>query len=439
MPIQKIVMPFVLAVLLAAQPLLVTAQKAPHGLPGYVVKVNGDTLRGLLEVPRLVTTNGLLFRATEPAPAQKFTVEEVRAFGFQNGHRFVRRTMAVRRNAETGVVDSATVFLQQLVAGYANFYRYDAPRRPSQDDDPVEATQYFLGVENSGLVQVRRATQQVALAAVFKDCPAVVAAVPRTLFDEYRLGSLVLRYNTECHAATPAHDHRLPEAPSTVQVLVSLRAGVQRGQLFYPSSDYLTLATAQATVLPAYGLELRLAYQGPWSLIAGVHYYRLRSEATQVQTAQLGTTNTGQLLSLPASVEVQSLQAPVLVRYTFGHAPLRPYLAAGPMFGMYISNQTTLSYTTLTRVGNTTTPYRNDVVTEAVQNPKSTSPTVSGIVRLGVQFKATARISPLLEAQYSAGSDSEMNPGVQSNFLGSSENLGHLHYRAFSLMAGLEF
>jgi hypothetical protein len=192
-------------------------------------------------------------------------------------------------------------------------------------------------------------------------------------------------------------------------------------------------------VLPAYGLELRLAYQGPWSLIAGVHYYRLRSEATQVQTAQLGTTNTGQLLSLPASVEVQSLQAPVLVRYTFGHAPLRPYLAAGPMFGMYISNQTTLSYTTLTRVGNTTTPYRNDVVTEAVQNPKSTSPTVSGIVRLGVQFKATARISPLLEAQYSAGSDSEMNPGVQSNFLGSSENLGHLHYRAFSLMAGLEF
>ncbi|MGI4883475.1 MAG: outer membrane beta-barrel protein [Janthinobacterium lividum] len=426
----------------ALQPALVTAQSNTRNLPGYVVTAAGDTLRGMLTVPRFATDQGLtLLPDNAPSAARKFSVQTVRAFGWPDGRCFVKRSLASGRNAETGAVDSVAVLLQRLVGGAANFYRYDVDmtlHRGQAEYTQSETVQYFITVAGSGLAPVRPASYVAALSAVFKDCPAVVAAVPRTSFNERNIGDLVLRYNALCHAAVPAHDYRLPEAPSTVRLLVSLRAGAQRGKLFYPSSDYLTSANGQATVLPAFGVELRLAYQGPWSLVAGVHYARLRSEATQTQPAQLGTTNAGQLLSLPASVEVQSLQAPVLLRYTLGRGLVRPYLAAGPVFGMYTSNQTTLSYTTLTRTGGTTTPYRNDVVTAPIQNTKSKSPTVSGALRLGVQFKTKARVSPLLEAQYSAGSDSERNPGLPVTTGGITEDLGQLHYQAFSLMAGLE-
>jgi hypothetical protein len=226
-----------------------------------------------------------------------------------------------------------------------------------------------------------------------------------------------------------------------VQLLLSLRAGVQQGKLFYTFSDYLVEANAQPATLPIYALELRLANKGPWSLITGVHYANMRSEATKLQPAQLGTTNTGEVLRLPFRVEVQSLQAPILLRYTLGHhVPFRPYVAAGPQLGLYRRNQTVLSYTTLTAVGSSTaTPYRNDVVTLPVQNPKTPSPTLSGVVRLGLQFKTKSRFSPLLEAQYSIGRDGENNPGLPLNALGLTEQLGRLHYRAFSLLIGAEF
>ncbi|MGI4735364.1 MAG: hypothetical protein ACRYG7_09315 [Janthinobacterium lividum] len=411
-------------------------------MPGYLVRTQGDTVRGLLRVPRYVTDEGLRFRPKADAPLQKITARELRAFGLQDGRRFVKRMLPVRRNAETGVVDSAAVLLQQLVAGYASFYRYDvdvARHRSEAEYTQSETVQYFIEAGSKNLVQVRRAAQQVTLAVVFQDCPAVVAAVRHTLFDEYKLSNLVLRYDRECHANAPVYDYRLPEPVSTVQVLVSARVGMQRSTLFYPSSYYLPKLESQSATQPIFGLELRLAYAGPWSLIVGVNYARLRSTATLVQPAQLGTINAGQFLNLPISVEAQSLQAPVLVRYTVGHGLLRPYVAAGPMFGMYITNQTTLSNTTLTYVGGNTTYYRTDVTTTPVQNPRSTSPTVSGVVRLGLQFKTKTRFSPLLEAQYSAGSDSENNPGVLNTYGGEVENLGRLHYQAVSLLAGLEF
>ncbi len=431
-----------LGILWVGWPTAAAAQVVAHELPGYVVTAQGDTLRGLLTVPRFVTDAGVVLRPNAQAPAQKFGVQQLRAVALQDGRRLVKLKMPVRRDAQTGVVDSAAVLLQQLVGGYANFYRYDIDmtrHRGEAEYTQSETVQYFIRAAGSGLAQVRRATQQVTLGAVFQDCPTVTAAVPRTRFEEYRLSDLVVRYNADCHATVPAHDYRLPEPVSTAQVLVSARVGLHGGKLYYPASAYLTQAGSQAATRLLYGLELRLAYAGPWSLIVGVNYARLRSTATLVQPARLGTTNAGEPLSLPITTEVQSLQAPVLVRYTVGHGSLRPYVAAGPMFGMYITNQTSLSYTTLTYVGGNVTYYRTDVVTTPVLNPRSTSPTVGGVIRLGVQFKTKARLSPLLEAQYSAGADSEDNPGVQNTYGGNVENLGRLHYQAFGLLAGLEF
>ena len=440
MPFMKKSARLAICILLGMQPALTMAQTQAKNVPGYLVTTKGDTLRGFLTVPQFITESGLRYRATEKSASQTFTPQDVRAFGLQDGRRFVRRTLPIRLDAQTGVVDSAAVFLQQLLAGATDFYRYEASRRASTSEARQAGNvKLYVSKSSYNLVQLRRVTHQSVLSALFKDCPVVLESLPRTPFEEYKLGDLVLRYNTDCQTSTPAHDYRLPREHSSLQVFVSLHAGLQQGKLFYTSSSYFAKANAQPTTLPVYALELRLANKGPWSLITGAHYANLQSEATQVQPAQAGTTNAGELLSLPFTVDVKSLQAPVLVRYTLGHKPFRPYLAAGALLGMYTRNQTKISYNTLTRIGSSTsTPYRNDVVTESVHDSEAKALTVSGAIRLGLQFKVMSHFSPLLEAQYSVGGDSESNPGLKIN-ASTTQNIGRLRYQALSLLVGVEF
>jgi hypothetical protein len=206
----------------------------------------------------------------------------------------------------------------------------------------------------------------------------------------------------------------------------------------HPSSDYFTGADPQYSTLPSYSLELRLANKNAWSLVSGVNYSKMRTEVTTTKQAQLGTINAGQLLALPASMEVTSLQFPVLLRYTLGHSVLRPYLSAGPMIGIFTNNRTTLSYTTLTYLGGNANEYRNDVVTLAAKTQEKINYTFSGTARLGLQLKTKSRISPLIEVQYSRGRNTDQYFGVQQSAAGL-ETLGNLRYDSLGFMAGLEF
>jgi hypothetical protein len=406
------------------------------------VTTAGDTLRGELAVPQFPTEKGIKYYPAATAAARPFGVREVRAFGLQDGRRFRRRNVAMGRNTEKGVVDSAAVFLQQLVGGAVNLYRYDmdATSYLQSRAAVTESPQFFIDQVSGPLLPVRRLTYQALLATVLKDCPAVLSALPRTTFTEESLSRLVLHYDTLCHTATPAHTYQLPPEPSTLRLLVSLRAGAQRAKLYYPSSFYLPPGEVQPTTQALYAVELRLANRGPWSAIAGVSYTRLRGETHYLQPAQLGTTNEGQTLVLPSSVEVRQVQVPLLVRYTLGHQQWQPYVAAGLLFGTFSHNDTRLSYTKLTYVGGSnTTYYREDVQVTKVPDTAITQVTEGLALRLGLQVKISPRISPLLEAQYSSGRNREETNGIKRQLNGQIESLGLLHYQAWSFVAGLEF
>ncbi|WP_045689661.1 hypothetical protein [Hymenobacter sp. AT01-02] len=222
-------------------PSIALAQALANNTPGYIVTIQGDTIKGTLTVPRFATTEGVILHQTSQSAEKKYTVQDLRAFGLQDGRRFVKRTIPTNRNSESGVVDSSTVFFQHLVAGEANFYRYDfnaAHNNPNQLYASSETAQYFIDIANSSPVGVQRRTHQATLAALFKDCLEVVKLIPRTTFTERGLSNLALRYDTLCQASTKAYDYRLPEERNTTQLLVSLRAGLQNGQLSYRSSDY---------------------------------------------------------------------------------------------------------------------------------------------------------------------------------------------------------
>ncbi|GAB3286855.1 hypothetical protein [Hymenobacter tenuis] len=427
--------------LLAAFPAPTTAQNRIKDQLGYVITTQGDTLRGKLTVPPFVTEHGLTLRANEEASTKKFGIQDLRGFGLADGRRFVRRTVGRKYNSETGTTDSATVFMQQLLAGHANFYRYNhnvERHRPEVGEAPSEAVQYFVEPMGGSLVEIRRATYLSVLPVLFKDCAVVIDVIPLIRFNEEQLSDLTLRYDTLCHASTPTHDYRLPKVPSTVRLRISAHAGLQSSQLFYSLSPDFQRGWASSEVLPTYGIELRLANDGPWSFIGGVYYSRLRNKATQQKTAMLGTSNTGEQLQLPFSLEVRHAQVPLLISYSLTSGFLRPYLAAGPVIGMYINNQTTMSYTLLNYANGGSATFREDVVSGTAVPSNTWHDTFGGMVRAGIQLKTKSRLSPTLEVQYSAGRDRLFNPGINQSIIGF-EALGNLHYRTLGLTAGLEF
>jgi hypothetical protein len=422
-------------------PMVSLGQKVADKAAGYIITSGGDTLRGTLTIPRFVTDEGITLYQANQGAGNKYTVKDVRAFGLQDGRRFVKLYIPSSLNPESGRVDSTTVFFQHLIAGKVNFYRYDfnvARHNEGQPHVPSETVQYFISIDNSTPIGVQRRSYQPVLAAIYKDCPAVVRLVPRTTFTERALGNLALHYDTLCQTTTKAYDYRLPEEPNTIRLLVSLRAGLQYSQLTYRSSDYFIGGDATYSTLPAYAVELRLVNKNAWSIIAGVQHSSMRTRVNKYQQAQLGTTNAGQSLVLPASVEIKSWQVPILVRYTLGNHIVQPYLAIGPQFGMFTNNVTTLSYTTLTYVSSSNS-YRNDVITATPPTRQEKNPTLSGVVRAGLQLKASKRVSPLLEIQYSKGRNQDNYYGVRRTINGQLELIGPMYYQAFSATAGLEF
>ncbi|ALD21717.1 hypothetical protein [Hymenobacter sp. DG25A] len=245
-------------------PKVIVAQNFKAWSPGYVVSTTGDTTRGLIHIPQFVTEEGVTLKVDEQGKRQQFNVQDLQAVGLQDGQRFVKRTITIGRNAATGNADSAAVLLQQLVSGYASFYRYNYnAARQSQQGTPSERVQYFIGFEGRSLMPVRKLTYQGAFPVLLQDCPVVVEALARTPFDERKIGNLILRYDTLCHTTPQAHDYRLPDPVSTMHLFVRMRGGLQQGKLFYPDFNYLPRAEAQTAVLPAYALEVRLANHGP--------------------------------------------------------------------------------------------------------------------------------------------------------------------------------
>ena len=420
--------------LLASRPATAQTQVATPKMAGYLIANQGDTLRGQLTAPRLATRHGVILYAPVQA-ARHFGVQELRAVRLSNGRYLVRRVLATGHNSGTGASDSATVLVEPIVAGAATLYRYDTAPDRQQAGAASEAVQYFVGL--GSLAQLQPATQPALLAALLKDCPNAVSTIPQTSLAEDQLAEVVLHYNRLCHPEVATHDYRLAKNANTWQALVSLRVGGQHGQLYYDAANQLGRPEAQATTTVAVGVELRFATRGPWSIGGGLNYARLRSEATQVQLARLGTANAGQPLTLPSSVAVHLLQVPVLARYTLGRGLLQPYLAAGPMLGFYINNKTTLATTTFTNVSSPTAFNREDVAEVPIKG-EALHLVVSGSVRAGLRVKTSSRFSPLLEAQYSAGRDSSFNPGLATS-AGTPTDSGDLHYRSLSLVAGVEF
>ncbi|WP_426061105.1 hypothetical protein [Hymenobacter sp. B1770] len=429
----KLVTLLVALLVLVAVPERAYAQADVRASAGFVVDSKGDTLRGWLDVPRFVTDYGIRFATTEQGAKQRMGVADVRAFGLNDDRRFVRRTIPWG-GGDAGYPDSATIFVQELVAGPASLYRYNhkpASQRLAPNASVQSETQYFARVGSSPLVALRRISYGAALGALLKDCPTVAQEAAQAVYSENALAELLLRYNSTCHAAAFFRDQRLQESRSPLRVHLSVRGGLQSSLLYYTQSAQFERRQAVSGSGTIWGGEARIGQPtSAWSMGLGVMYSTHRSTATYIEPAYLGTTNAGEPLDLSSNVKLQVVQLPIMMYYTLGHGLWQPYAALGVVPGSTQYTELELRYVKLTRVAEpagSAPIYRQDVYMETT-NANQVQLTIGGAARVGMRLALASRLAPLMEVNYGFGYHRHSMVGY-----------GEMPYRTWSVTTGLEF
>ena len=288
------------------------AQKSPED---YLVTTAGDTLRGRIQQVGKHYDKVRLRRAGTP-PAD-FGPAEITSYGSTDGPIAVSRKVGAHGQPQ---------FLVPLVAGTVRLF--------SGENDHAQRRFYLQPVDSATVVEVLPLTAQLTLARVLVGCPALEFGSDR-LRNRYPyttagMSALVLAYN-QC---------RQPQQPSTLvkrdnglRISFGLKAGVNTSGFALSAFPYGGAQTS--TTGYQGGVTLNVASHTPFSVQFEAVYIALRSEYEPQGTgANFISTH----------IHYSQVQVPVLLRYTFGHSKLRPYLNAGPSAGINFGNSSANRY-----------------------------------------------------------------------------------------------
>ncbi|MDO7876754.1 hypothetical protein Q5H93_18560 [Hymenobacter sp. ASUV-10] len=217
--------------------------------PGWLVRSNGDTLRGEIE-------NGfwrepppfIHYRATAGSASQLFQPRQLRAVQFTGGRYFRYLALPVDHAAHTHLdrlerglhydVQTDSLLAEVLVEGHLSLLRVRLP----------SATHYFLLQPGHPVLELseRQYLRQLAtgswatadgnnyrgqLGTYFGTCPAAFAALQHTAFTADDLTAVVLTYNEQCTPARQAGRHWVAQASPRRRM--ALRGGVLAGGRYH--------------------------------------------------------------------------------------------------------------------------------------------------------------------------------------------------------------
>ncbi|GAA4365395.1 hypothetical protein GCM10023185_35630 [Hymenobacter saemangeumensis] len=197
--------------------LLITAQaQAQVYEPGWLVRSNGDTLRGEVENGFWIEApTAIRFRRTSGSPSELYKPRQLRAVSFANGRYFRYEALPIDHAAETRPnmltrgyapdVRIDSVLSEVLVAGLGSLLRVVSSK----------STHYFLSIPNKPILALAerlyyRQNKQGSWAVVdgnnfrnqlslyFLDCPAAKQAAQLAGFTAPGLAAVVQAYNEGC-------------------------------------------------------------------------------------------------------------------------------------------------------------------------------------------------------------------------------------------------
>ena len=307
-------------------PLLLLASLSGHAQrtrQDFVVKTNGDTLRGEFR-ESFYQPAGKPLTLYQGAVALPFTPESANSYGDAAGAVVVSRQVGPR---------GPHVFVRPVALGYLSLY--------ADTDERGQSQFYLLRPDSSYVVKIVPTSAQLTLNRLMGDCPTLQFGTDETRRRypiSYRgMRALVLAYNA---CRRPDQPTRLVTPGADWRVERGLKAGINR-----TSFDYGTQPVGQAQ-------SPGLSYQAGLLL----HAYNRSRLSVQLEAMVLALRGdyapaaiyTGtSLYSLTGSTRIRflQLQIPLLLRYRLGHGPvLQPYLNAGPCYGQTFSNSSAIVY-----------------------------------------------------------------------------------------------
>jgi hypothetical protein len=304
--------------------LLLLATSTGHAQPSapdFLVKANGDTIRGKF---RKISEQGKpSFVLYQGANALSFTTAEVSSYGEADGLVFVKKQIG-RKGPQA--------FVRPLVLGYVSLYA-NASNEPARF--------YLQPTDSAYAIEVLPELAQLTFHRLLGGCAGMHfntdESRSRYPYTHQGMRRLVQAYN---HCLKPTQPMQLVSASAGWHKTWGIKAGVHRSSYIEYEEEKDSRATPESLGYQLGG-TLNIRNRSKFSLQLEATFLLLRGMSTP--TPLYTSTN---LYSLTRKVDIRfiQLQVPVLVRYKFGKGPIQPYVNAGPSLGFNMANSTKLIY-----------------------------------------------------------------------------------------------
>lgn len=298
-------------------------------LPGHVVTLAGDTLRGEVDV-RGAQRSAVIcrFRKSGATEAVEYAPAQLVSYTVTGGKTYMSYPV------KNGLVGVQPAFLEQLVPGPAQLlFRRDA----------AGIDRYYLKVAADSVRELRQEKRteyapngqkfsrpsnayQYTLAEALKGCLVLQPRIAKTPFRMHELANLVSAYNNCVDpASTPIPKASLPQYRSKVKV--SVLAGAQVSNVKVHDISLKLNRRIGSDVAPVGGVVLHL----PTPFI-NLH------TAVQLQVLYSQQRYSGELPyytdgDAKYTIDERTIRIPLLFRYTAPGRTIQPFVQAGIMLG----------------------------------------------------------------------------------------------------------
>lgn len=284
-----------------ALPILASSQSTFQ--PGFVVKPNGDTLKGFIESGNEKKLFSVVpFKANLQAKEDKFTTAEITTFGFTNGNTFKKISYT-----PPGLADTVT-FAKNLLSGYYSLYFFTKGETPYFLLKTRQDSSFLLyDVSYSPYATtVQEGNYKNLMAFLARDCNNLKNNVDRLLLTERDMIKFVADLNT---CTDPSSKTVVNYVKPKTQFRVYAYAG---GIVVAEGSYEYTGRVVGRFSLPAIDKNTFINVGFNYSYHQEKHYYK-----------------TLYLSDKPKTDQFTHIGIPITIQYNFLSGIIRPYVNAG--------------------------------------------------------------------------------------------------------------
>ena len=316
-------------------------------LPGYLVNLQGDTIRGSIESGKWrKNPDQINFRSKSNAPGT-YKSTDIQGFSV-NGEIYISATIDVER---TSTIESEldydqalrlqsglNTFLRTIIKGPKSLYHYKDKFGKNQiyikTDSGFELLKYkkYLKQLDRKTVIRENALFRDQLRNYLSDCPAVHSNLVDTNYDLQSLKKIFIAYYS-CHDKAIGFQEALKKAP----VNIGLLAGVSSTNLTFSGEEYIYLTNGNfdASMNLAAGVFIDIVFarsNEQWSLYNELLYnsFQVNGEYNDVRSAELYD-------NYYSTLGYKQLSLNSMLRYKFPVAGFHMYLNAGISNGFALS------------------------------------------------------------------------------------------------------